>query len=316
MFTAGAVVVEIDDARTCWLAVRWAAGEAGRRGRELVVAHPVTPGFVIGYPEAAVALAGGDDRLALHLNRLVAGVASEHPGLPVSGIVLEPTPTALAELVTAVQATVLVVGPGRRGHRVRERGAPLSWSMVQAVPSAAASGGRRGGDGGNLRPATALGVRVRAPTGQLGAHRARLVAADTASVRAGLHTGARVTLVTDLAAVLAGYPGVPFDLVPVRDRACARAARAGRTPRSWTSASRSLRACGPGVGRDPWPGELSARLRSSPPAKQKQSEQRSSFRASGRMISGASEYRGIGSMPRILGEGKGVGGFRLCSQNL
>ncbi|MCR6490562.1 universal stress protein [Amycolatopsis sp. OK19-0408] len=55
------------------------------------------------------------------LDRLVAGLASQHPGLSVSGIVLEPTPAALFELVDAVEAAVLVVGPGR-GNVLPSRG--------------------------------------------------------------------------------------------------------------------------------------------------------------------------------------------------
>jgi hypothetical protein len=114
MFTAGAVVVEFGDARTCWPAVHWAAAEAGRRGHELVVARPLNPGLGVVFPEAPVALTTAGDKLAWHLDRVVAGVASAHPGLPVSGIVLEPTHTALSRLSTAVQATLVVVGPNRR----------------------------------------------------------------------------------------------------------------------------------------------------------------------------------------------------------
>lgn len=220
MFTQGSVIVEVDDARSCWPAVRWAAAEACRCGRELVVARPVNPGIAVGYPEAAVTVAGAGDRLRWHLDHLVAGVASEHPGLPVSGILLEPAPAALTKLATAVQAAVLVVGPGRQRSTAR-------WRTRCPVVVVNGSGRRPGAP----RPVVvgAGGAGTCGPALRFAFDFARR---HTTSVRI-VHAWPRRTqpafgpdcppelvspLVTELADVLTGFPSVPFELVPRRGR--------------------------------------------------------------------------------------------------
>lgn len=217
MFTAGAVVVEFGDARTCWPAVRWAAAEAGRSGHELVVARPLNPGFGVVYPEAAIAFTGGGDRLAWHLDRVVAGVASAHPGLPVSGIVLEPTPGALSRLTKAVQATLVVVGP-RRGNL-----APTQCPLVVVNGSAHRPGAPRpvvvGADeDGMCEPA----LRFAFGFAQRHATAVRVVHAWSRRTQPafGPHCPPEPVspLVAELADVLTGFPGVPFDLVAVRGR--------------------------------------------------------------------------------------------------
>ncbi|ELS57651.1 universal stress protein [Streptomyces viridochromogenes] len=111
----GTVLAGLDDTSHSWLAVDWAASEAGLRGGALRLVHAVGPGPEIGYDETGAGLTRQVFEVATSmLDDGRARVGAAHPGLPIEALLAHASP-AEAILDAAEDADLIVVGTRGRG---------------------------------------------------------------------------------------------------------------------------------------------------------------------------------------------------------
>jgi nucleotide-binding universal stress UspA family protein len=117
VITTKQIVVGIDGSSSGAHALAWAAGEAERKGVELVIAHAIdtiTPMAVSSATVVTVMMESGDYGREL-LTDAIALLAARHPTVPVSTILRQGKPAELLiELGTSDR--MLVVGTHGRGH--------------------------------------------------------------------------------------------------------------------------------------------------------------------------------------------------------